>query len=406
MYTRPESVGLDAARLARIEEHLERAYVRPGKIAGCLTQVARHGETVYQSVLGQRDLERRLPMTEDTIFRIYSMTKPITSVALMMLYEEGRFSLSDPVHRFLPEWRNLEVYVQGNHPHFLTRPTQRPMTVQDLLTHCSGLTYGFMERTNVDAAYRKLGVGERKEGSTLADMTEALAQLPLEFSPGSAWNYSVSTDVCGRLVELISGQRLDLFFRQRIFEPLEMRDTGFQVPARERSRFAACYARRPDKSLRLDDDPQDSPYCREVTFLSGGGGLVSTARDYMRFCHMLLGGGALGGVRLLGRKTLELMTRNHLPEGRDLTQTSVGAFSETPYEGTGFGLGFSVILDPVRARRVGSPGAFAWGGAASTLFWVDPVEELVVVFLTQLLPSRTFDFRGQLGQIVYASIID
>ncbi len=400
----PEELGLSSEGLARIDDHLKRRYLDPGKIAGALTVVARRGRIAHCSPLGLMDRERGRPMREDTLFRIYSMTKPITSVALMQLYERGHFQLGDPVERFLPAWRGLRVFAAGNHPAFLTRPTERAMTIRDLLTHTSGLTYGFMERTNVDAAYRALGLDQRRRGRTLADLVEALAGLPLEFSPGTAWNYSVATDVCGHLVEVISGQRFDRYLKEHVFDPLGMEDTGFQVPPEKLPRLAACYTRDRHKRLVLEDDPERSPFAREVTFFSGGGGLVSTAHDYLRFCRMLLGGGELDGAHILGRKTLELMTRNHLPGGRDLTECAVGAFAETPFEGVGFGLGFSVTLDPVRAGGVGTPGEFAWGGLASTLFWVDPAEELIVIFLTQLIPSRTFDFRGQLKAIVYGAL--
>ncbi|UCE85029.1 MAG: beta-lactamase family protein, partial [Deltaproteobacteria bacterium] len=337
MTTRPEDVGLASERLARIDAHLKSRYLDPGKIAGALTLVFRRGEVAYRSPVGLMDRERGTPMREDTIFRIYSMSKPITSVALMMLYEHGHFQLDDPVHKLIPEWRDLRVYQAGNHPDFLTTPCRRPMTIRDLLTHASGLTYGFMQRTNVDAAYRKLGIGTGEgpfEGS-VREMVGALAGLPLEFSPGTAWNYSVATDVLGHLVEVLSGERLDAYLRRHVFEPLGMVDTGFHVPSDEVERFAACYDRGPGKKLRLQDDPQKSRYLAPPVFLSGGGGLVSTAADYLRFCRMLLSGGELDGVRLLGRKTLELMTRNHLPDGRDLADLSVGIFSETRYEGVG-----------------------------------------------------------------------
>jgi CubicO group peptidase (beta-lactamase class C family) len=281
------------------------------------------------------------------------------------------------------------------------------MTIHDLMTHMSGLTYGFMERTNVDAAYRKLGIdrGGTHEG-TLADMVEKLATLPLEFSPGTAWNYSVSTDVLGHLIEVLSGQRLDAFLKETLFDPLGMVDTGFVVPPEKVDRFAANYRRRRDKSLRIEDDPETSPYVGERSFLSGGGGLVSTAADYLRFCRMLLGRGELDGARILGRKTLELMTANHLPGGGDLAGVALGRFAETVYDGVGFGLGFSVQLDPARSKVLDSPGQFAWGGAASTAFWIDPSEDLIVLFMTQFMPSQTFNFRGQLKQIVYSAITD
>jgi CubicO group peptidase (beta-lactamase class C family) len=405
---RPEDFGLSSQRLARIDTHLTRRFIENGKIPGALALVWRRGQLAWCSPLGLMDRERERAMRTDTIFRIYSMTKPITSVALMSLYEEGRFQLTDPVHRFIPEWRDLRVFRAGVWPSFLSDPCERPMTVRDLLTHTSGLTYGFAARTNVDAAYRKLGIGSaggRFEG-TLRDMAQRLAAVPLEFSPGTAWNYSVATDVCGYLVEVISGEPFDAFLQRRIFDPLGMRDTGFSVPSGQLDRFAACYERAPDKSTRLQDDPHKSPYLERPRFLSGGGGLVSTASDYLRFCRMCLAGGALEGERILGRKTLELMTANHLPGGGELADVALGSFSETPYDGVGFGLGFSVTLDPVRGRLSGSPGEYAWGGAASTVFWIDPAEELIAILMTQLMPSTAFNFRGQLKQIVYGAIVD
>ena len=402
---RPESVGLSSERLARIEEHLERRYLAPRKIAGALTLVARRGRIAHLKAVGSADLERGVPLRDDTIFRIYSMTKPITSVALMTLYERGAFQLEDPVHRFIPEWRELRVYDGGNHPLFATRPCERAMTVRDLFTHSSGLTYGFMERTNVDRAYRRLGIGERDK--PLAEMIATLAKLPLEFSPGTRWNYSVATDVLGHLIEVISGKRLDAFLRDELFAPLGMVDTAFHVPADKLDRFSSNYERGPGKQLRLIDDRAKSAYAEPPVFLSGGGGLVSTARDYARFCQMLLNGGTLGGARILGRKTIELMTLNHLPGGQDVSQLNIGGqFSQVAYEGVGFGLGFSVTLDLARAQTVGSVGEYAWGGAASTAFWIDPKEELTVIFMTQFMPSGTFNFRGQLKSIVYPALVD
>jgi CubicO group peptidase (beta-lactamase class C family) len=403
-------VGLSAERLARIDAHLKSRYVDPGKIAGALSLVWRGGQIAWLSPVGLSDRERGRPMAPDAIFRIYSMTKPVTSVALMMLYEEGRFRLDDAVSKYIPAWRDLRVYEAGNHPHFVTRPCARPMTVRDLLTHTSGLTYGFMQRTNLDAAYRKVGIGAwaRHFPGTLEEMVAALADLPLEFSPGAAWNYSVSTDVVGRLVEILSGERLDTYLHRNLFAPLGMMDTSFHVPEEKRERLAACYERGPRKALRLQDDPAKSRYVREEPprFLSGGGGLVSTAADYLRFCRMLLGGGEVEGARILGPRTIDLMVQNHLPGRGDLSGLSSGAFSETTYEGTGFGLGFSVLADPVAAGTPARAGTYAWGGAASTIFWIDPAEELVVIFLTQLMPSGTFNFRGQLEQIVYGAIVD
>jgi CubicO group peptidase (beta-lactamase class C family) len=396
-------VGLSSARLRRIDDLLRSRYVEPGKIAGALTLVARRGKVAFLSPLGQMDLERGKSMRADTIFRIYSMTKPITSVALMMLHERAAFALGDPVHKWIPEWEHLRVYRYGRYPQFAIEPAQRPMTVRDLLTHTSGLSYGIMERSGVDDAYRKLGIGDGK--GTLADTIEKLSHLPLDFSPGTRWGYSVATDVLGHLIEVISGKRLDEYFRQEIFEPLGMVDTAFTVPADKVARFAANYTRAPDKTLALYDDPGDSPYTRTKTYFSGGAGLVSTASDYLRFAEMLRGGGALDGVRILGPRTIKYMTTNHLPAGGDLAGLALGSsFSETRYEGVGFGLGFYVTLDPVRAQVPSSVGEFGWGGMASTAFWVDPAEEMTVIFMTQLLPSTIYDFRGQLKSIVYGAI--
>jgi CubicO group peptidase (beta-lactamase class C family) len=402
----PESVGLASERLHRIDHHLRTRYVEPGKIAGAVTLVARRGEVAWLSPLGLLDRERGTAMAADTIFRIYSMTKPITSVALMMLHERGAFALADPVHRYLPAWEGLRVHRTGRHPSFVTEPAARAMTIRDLLTHTSGLSYHIMDRTPLDEAYRQLGIGA--PAGTLADMAAKLATLPLEFSPGSRWGYSAATDIVGHLVELLSGQRLDDYLRTQIFEPLGMVDTGFTVAADKLGRFAANYTRLPGSTdTTLLDDPRDSPYTRPKTFLSGGGGLVSTAADYLRFAEMLRRGGALDGHRILGPRTVAYMTRNHLPDGKDLASLATpSSFSETRYEGVGFGLGVYVVVDPVRAQVPSSAGEYGWGGMASTAFWVDPAEDLVVVFLTQLVPSTTFDFRGQLKAIIHGAIVD
>ncbi len=406
MLVKPEEVGLSSSRLARIGDHMKR-YIDAGKIAGTVTLVARRGEVAYLEPLGHLEIERRRPVTADAVWRIYSMTKPITSVGLMMLYEEGRFQLDDPVHRFIPSWQSLRVFVGGNYPTFKTAPVERPMTIRDLLSHTSGLTYGFMERTNVDAAYRKLGVADQtRSGYRLQDMVETLAELPLEFSPGTRWNYSVATDVIGHLIEVISGQRLDAYLRERILDPLGMRDTGFVLEDAQVARFAANYERQGDGSLKMIDNPEQSNY-RKRSFFSGGGGLLSTAPDYFRFTSMLQNMGELDGIRLLGRKTVELMTMNHLPGGQDLTDLAqAGMFTETAYAGVGFGLGFSVAQSPARAQIPGSPGEFAWGGAASTAFWIDPAEDLIVIFMTQLMPSSSYPLRRELRVLTYASLVD
>ena len=399
----PEAVGMNSAQLERVGEHLRRRYIEPGKIPGSITLVARRGQPCYLDVAGRRDVERDTPMTADTIVRIYSMTKPVTSVALMTLYERGLFSLDDPVHRYIPAWKGLRVRTGGSHPLFATRACERPMTIRDLLMHTSGLTYDFMHASNVDAAYRELSVGLPRRGYTLQQMIDQLAGLPLEFSPGERWNYSVATDVLGYLIEVISGRSLPDFLRETLFEPLGMADTGFEIPAAKVDRLASCYERNLSKEMVLQDDCRDSHFASR-TFWSGGGGLLSTVADYYRFSQMLLNGGSLDGRRVIGARTLQFMTRNHLPGGVDMSQFATGSFSETVYGGVGFGLGFANKLDPVRNGFPGSVGSFFWGGLASTLFWVDPAEELVVVFLTQLIPSSTFNFRGQLESIIYAAL--
>ena len=401
--SRPESAGLSGQRLQHIDRFLQQKYLDTGKLPCALTLVERNGQVAHFSALGRMDVERNRPLQEDTIFRIYSMTKPITSLALMMLVEEGRVSLDDPVHRYIPQWRDLGVYEGGFIGAFRTRRTSAPMRVVDLMRHTSGLTYGFQQRTNVDAAYRKLHIGEIPTAVSLDQMIDELAKVPLEFSPGSAWNYGVSTDVVGYLVGKISGQPFEQFLRSRILDPLGMTDTDFMVPAAKASRFAACYAATPKAGMALQDDPQTSFFLKAPTFVSGGGGLVSTAADYLRFCKMLLNGGALDGVRLVSPKTLELMSQNHLPGSKDLPDLAVSLFSEVTYAGVGFGLGFAVSVSPARGLLPGSPGDISWGGLASTYFWVDPREQLIVIFMTQLTPSATYPIRRELRTLVYSA---
>ena len=395
--------GVSLDRLKRITRHFDENYIQPGKIPGAVTLGARHGKVLWCEAQGLRDVERNLPMERDTVFRIYSMTKPITSIAMMQLYEQGKFLLNDPVHKYIPSWRNLQVYKGGRYPDFETEPATTTMTIRDLMTHTSGLTYGFTERTEVDAAYRQL----KLDGSsilTLDKLVDRLAELPLEFSPGTAWNYSVSTDVLGYLVELLSGKPLDAYFREHIFEPLGMADTGFQVRQDQQERFAACYLYQPGDTMKLQDDPERSRYLKEPKFLSGGGGLVSTIDDYFRFAQALCQGGAYQGQRIIGRKTLEFMRLNHLPGGKDLPGLSIGGFSETPYAGSGFGLGFSVKTDVASSATIGSEGEFGWGGLASTSFFVDPVEDMVVIFMTQLMPSSSYPLRQDLRALVYGAL--
>ncbi|RMJ05438.1 Esterase EstB [Marinobacter litoralis] len=395
--------GLSIDTLERITRHFDERYIQPGKLPGAVTLVARHGKVVWAQAQGLMDVERNRPMQRDTLFRIYSMTKPVTSIAMMQLYEQGKFLLNDPVHKYIPSWRKMRVYKGGSYPDFETEPAAKAMTIRDLMTHTSGLTYGFTERTEVDAAYRKL----KLDGSsilTLEKLVDRLAELPLEFSPGTAWNYSVSTDVLGYLVELLSGQSLDNYFDEHIFQPLGMTDTGFHVRPEQQHRFAACYLYQPGDTMKLQDDPERSKYLKHPRFLSGGGGLVSTIDDYHKFAQALCQGGEYQGQRIIGRKTLEFMRRNHLSDNKDLPALSVGGFSETPYQGSGFGLGFSVKTDVAASHTVGSEGEFGWGGLASTSFFIDPKEDLVVIFMTQLMPSSSYPIRQELRALVYGAM--
>lgn len=397
--------GFCTDRLARIESFLQEKYIATGKLPGTQVQVLRNGSLVYESVIGRRDVERNEPLTRDTVYRIYSMTKPITSLVFMMLVEEGRVALDDPVTRFIPEWKNLGVYSAGTGP-WVTTPCARPMQMVDLLRHTSGLTYGFQMRTNVDAAYRTLKVADRDRSLNTERFVDELSRIPLEFSPGDAWNYSVSTDVLGVLIERITGKPFAQVLQERVFDPLGMKDTRFVVGQDQQARFAACYLPTPQGGMSLLDDPQKSPYLSEPVFFSGGGGLVSTADDYMRFCRMLLAGGQLDGHTLVSPATLRLMTANHLPGGKDLTALSRSLFSESTNAGVGFGLGFAVVFDPVRAMVPSSPGEYYWGGAASTAFWIDPVEDIAVVFMTQLLGSSTYPVRRELRTLVYSALLE
>jgi CubicO group peptidase (beta-lactamase class C family) len=394
-----DTAGFDEGRLERITEHLASRYVEPGKVAGCQALVAREGRVAYLRSLGAADRENEVPVREDTIWRIYSMTKPITSVALMTLYERAGFQLSDPVHRFIPEWRGMRVCVEGER---LVEP-ERPVTVRDVLMHTAGLSYGRDQAHPVDRLYAQAGL--RDPDVTLEEFGRRLGGLPLKFQPGSHWHYSFATDVCGRLVEILADRPFDEYLRETIFEPLGMADTGFVVPEAARGRFAANYRRDAERRLERIDDVASRPYLARPAMCSGGGGLVSTIGDYHRFAEMLRRGGELDGHRVLGQDTLRFMTRNHLPGGASLRSLAVGGFGETGFDGVGFGLGFAVTLDPVEAQGVGSTGDFYWGGAASTIFWVDPVEQLVVIFMTQLMPSGTFNFRGQLEQLVHQAVL-
>jgi len=402
----PASHGFCAERLARLDQFMQSRYIESGRLPCVHVLIARRGEAVHQLVAGRRDIERDLPCEPDTLHRIYSMTKPLTSVAFMMLVEQGAAALDDPVGKFIPEWSDLGVFTAGGLAGFQTHRAERSMQIIDLLRHTSGLTYGFQNRTNVDAAYRKLGLGETTGALSFDGMIAALAKLPLEFGPGEAWNYSVSTDVLGYLIGKIAGMPFEQFLQRRVLDPLGMGDTGFQVTPGQAGRLAACYSATPFGGLMLQDDPIASPFLRPPRLVSGGGGLVSTAADYMKFCQMLLNRGTLDGQRLIAPKTLSLMTANHLPGGKDLTQISRSLYSEATNAGVGFGLGFAVVQDGPKTLVPGSPGEFYWGGAASTAFWIDPVEELAVVLMTQLLPSTAYPIRRELRTLVYSALVE
>jgi CubicO group peptidase (beta-lactamase class C family) len=397
--------GFDQERLGRIDAHFRR-YVDDGRLPGWLVAVARRGQVVHLSTYGHRDKEAEEPVTLDTLWRIFSMTKPITSVAAMMLYEEGAFELKDPIARWIPAFADTKVYRSGSTVNPALEAQTEPIRVWHLLTHTSGLTYGFHHATPVDALYRNAGFEWGAPDGDLAAHCDTWASLPLLFQPGTEWNYGVSTDVLGRLIEVVSGQALDVFLRERIFEPLGMGETAFS--AVDADRLAALYVPMPGTEPRqaVRMDPMGEAAKHPPQWLSGGGGLVSTAADYHRFCQLLLNGGELDGVRLLGTRTLRYMTRNHLPGGADLEAFGRPLFAETSFQGVGFGLGFSVVQDAVDNKVLSTVGEFAWGGAASTAFWVDPGEEITALFMTQLLPSSTHPIRPQLKQLVYQALVD
>jgi CubicO group peptidase (beta-lactamase class C family) len=402
----PGEVGMSADRLDRIDRHFAR-YVDDGRLAGWLAVVTRRGKIVHVGMRGQRDAEAGLPVAADTLWRIYSMTKPITSVAAMMLVEEGRLELTDPISRFIPEFGATRVYVKGSALKPFTVPATEPIRLWHLLTHTSGLTYGFHHAHPVDEIYRRAGYEWGVPRDTdLAAACAAWAGFPLVFQPGAEWNYSVSTDVLGRVVEVASGQSLDEFFAERIFGPLGMTETTFSAPEQDADRLAALYSPNPETGQFARNDLMGAAALRKPTCLSGGGGLVSSAADYHRFTQMLLRGGELDGQRLLGDRTVAYMAQNHLPGGADLEQIGRPLFAESPMTGMGFGLGFSVVQDPAASKILSSPGEFAWGGAASTAFWVDPVEDLTAMFFTQLLPSSTHPVRSQLRTLVYQAVVD
>ena len=397
----PQQVGFDPGRIERITEVFT-SYVKSGKLPGTVALVARHGRIAYFEANGLKDIESGEPMELDTIFRIYSMTKPITTVGAMILYEEGRFHLNDPISKYIPEFKGLKVLVGDETGGARVVDATRPPTVQDLMRHTAGFTYGVFGDTMVDRMYRDTKL--LGEDVSLQDLVVRLADIPLQYQPGTRWHYSVSVDILGYLIEVLSGQTLDEFLRERVFLPLDMNDTAFTVAPEKLSRFSTCYGPNREASngdgqplIKPIDQPATSHYARDRKFLSGGGGLVSTARDYARFLQMMLNGGELDGKRILSHKTVEFMTRNHLPS-RILDQE--------PLSGAGFGLGFAVVLDAPQSGVLSSEGEYNWGGYASTEFWVDPKEDLFAILMTQLIPSSTYPLKSDFKVALYQALTD
>lgn len=400
----PETVGLSRERLARISSWM-RDLTDTGKLAGASVAILRNGYVAFRDQSGQQDIAANTPMRNDTLVRIYSMTKPLTTVAALMLYERGLFQLDDPITRFIPEFADMQVWVSGAGESMQLKPTTRPFTIRELMNHTSGLTYGFINATPVDALYREQQLDFQAADRPLAELVAQLTELPLLAEPGTEWNYSVSTDVLGYLVELWSGQDFQSFLHEQVLAPLGMDDTGFHVPEDKWPRFAANYCKSCDGSLKqIDAGAGGGRYAQPAVTFSGGGGLVSTLDDYLRFAQMMLNNGELDGTRLLSRKTVQLMTSNHLPG--DMASMGQPRFSESSYDGIGFGLGFSVTLDPCAAQVIGSAGEYAWGGVASTAFWIDPVEQQAVVFFAQFMPSSAYPIRRELRVLSYQAIID
>lgn len=401
--TDADALGFVPERLSYVPEFVRERYIASGKMKNFQLTIGR-GDDVALFASGGIARGDGAPLLDDQLFRIASMTKPITAVAFMQLVEQGKVAVDDPVHRVLPEFKGLGVYAGGGGQlPFTTTPTDAPMRMVDLLRHTSGLTYAFQNRSNIDLAYRERKIEKWHGNHDLDSFVADLGTLPLEFSPGTAWNYSVSTDVLGAVIQRVSGKTLDAYFADHILAPLGMADTFFTVPEDKLHRLGDCWSWTPKEPVMFDRADK-SIWSKPPKLLSGGGGLISTSADYHRFCRMLLGKGTLGDTRILGRKTIDLMTRNHLPDGRDLADMSIAMFSETQNAGTGFGLGFAVTDDVARTMIPGSQGEYYWGGMYSTAFFVDPAEDLTMVFMTQLQPSNIYPIRRELKTLIYSAL--
>ena len=397
------SAGFCPARLKRISPWLKR-YVDEKKLPFAHVAVLRKGQLAYTNFYGARDIEAGSPVVEDGIYRIYSMTKLVTTVAALALYEKGAFQLDDPVDKFVDEFKDARVFVSGRKDSINSVEAVTPMTIRQLMNHTSGLTYGAFDPGPVGQLMRSGKIDFGNLQGNLGDTVRRLASIPLCFQPGSQWRYGVSTDVLGYVIEVVTGKTLLQVFDELIFKPLNMNDTFFQVPLNKVKKFCSLYTRTKRESLKLLECAESSGFCKTVNMYSGGGGLISSMRDYLVFLEMIRCGGRYDDAQILGRKTVELMLRNHL--SGDMASMGQPTFSEMPMEGIGFGLGGAILLDPAKAQILGSEGEFTWGGMASTAFWIDPKEELSVVFMTQLIPSSCYPIRRELRVLVYQALVD
>ena len=397
------SAGFCPARLKRISPWLKR-YVDEKKLPFAHVAVLRNGQLAYSDFYGARDIEAGSPVLEDGIYRIYSMTKLVTTVAALALYEKGAFQLDDPVDKFVGEFKDARVFISGRKDSINSVEAETPMTIRQLMNHTSGLTYGAFDPGPVGQLMRSGKIDFGNLQANLGDTVRRLASIPLCFQPGSQWRYGVSTDVLGYVIELVTGKTLLQVFDELIFKPLNMNDTFFEVPINKVKKFCSLYTRTKSESLKLLECSRSSRFCKPVNMYSGGGGLISSMRDYLVFLEMIRCGGRYNDAQILGRKTVELMLRNHL--SGDMASMGQPTFSEMPMEGIGFGLGGAILLDPAKAQILGSEGEFTWGGMASTAFWIDPKEELSVVFMTQLIPSSCYPIRRELRVLVYQALVD